>query len=200
MNRNTIDETYIMHKNQPMRKSFMIGILFILTSCTMAPPYIQGKVEGNVYENDFMRLKIPNDWKTHRSGSHNILTLQKQIRKNGEFAFPTIILDAGTITNNSFTTYFDNTVELVEGSHDRFLKNNIYSTKDQIDSTVVNDIKMYSFETKIMNQKFSIPDLIQTHYYFQIDTVFFHLSVSDYDRFDELKADYQFLIESIKKK
>jgi len=183
-----------------MRIIVIIGILFLLTSCIYAPPFIQGKVEGNVYENDFMRLKIPNEWKIRKSGSHNILTLQKQIRKNGEFAFPTVILDAGSITNNSFTTYFDNTIDLVEGSHERFLKNDIYSTKDPIDSTVVNDIKMYSFETKIINKKYNFPDILQTHYYFKIDTVFFQLSISDYDRFEELKADYKYLIESIEKK
>lgn len=182
-----------------MNRIVTFGILFFMTSC-YPPPFIKGKVEGNVYENSYFKFKIPNNWKISQSGGYNIFTIQKQIYKNGETGYPCVILDAGTINNNSFLTYFNDVYGLVEGSLESFSKNKNYSTINRIDSTQVNNITLYSFETKIDNKEYKIPDLLQTHYYFKIDTVYFHLSVSDYDRFEDIKADYKFLIESIEKK
>lgn len=183
-----------------MKKFTQFLILILLTSCLNIPTFIDGKVEGNAYENDYLRFKIPSDWKIRKSGGHNIFTMQKQIIKDGVYGFPTVILEAGTITENSFYTYFGNSKELVNGSLESYNSNDIYTTNNKIDSTVVSGIKLYSFETKILNKKFKIPDLLQTHYYFNIDTVYFHLSVSDYDRFEELNNDYKSLIESIERK
>jgi hypothetical protein len=183
-----------------MGKCIQILILTLLTSCINIPTFIDGKVEGNVYENDYLKFKIPNGWKVNKAGGFIIFTMQKQIKKDNIFEFPTVHFEAGTINKNSYSTYFDNSFELAKGSLESFSKNDIYSTNNKIDTTIVNGITLYSFETKILNKKFKIPDLLQTHYYFNIDTVFFHLSVSNYDRFVELNSDYKLLLESIEKK
>lgn len=181
-------------------KIVQILILALLTSCINIPTFIDGKVQGNIYENDYFKFTIPKDWKVREAGGHIIFMMQKNITKNGVNGFPTVILEAGTTAKNSFSTYFDNSLDLVRGSLESFRKNDLYSTKNEIDSTIVNGVILYSFDTRILNKKFNAPDLLQTHFYFNIDTVYFHLSVSDYDRFAELNSDYKLLIESIEKK
>lgn len=183
-----------------MKKTITISLLTILISCISVPAYYNGEIDGNQFSNDYIKLRIPNNWKVRSTGGRLILIIQKQINWNGKYAFPTAIVEAGTINNNAFHTLFNNTWTLVKGSKDLYSKNELYSTNDGIDSIVINGIKFYSFETKLINRKFKIPDLLQTHYYFNVDTMYFHLSTSDYDRFDELKTDYKLLIESIRKK
>ena len=183
-----------------MKKTILTGLVIFITSCINVPTFYNGKVLGNKFTNNSLELTIPNNWKVRGMGGHTILILQKKVAQNGIFAFPTVILEEGTIYANNFHTYFNNTWSLVKGSQEDYSMNGIYRTNNEIDSSDVNGIKFYSFETKIINKRFKIAEMLQMHYYFNIDTMYFHLSVSDYDKFENLKTDYKSLIESIKKK
>jgi hypothetical protein len=175
-------------------------VLLALMSCINTQPYRNTISEGNYLQNKYLKLKIPDGWHQQEGGNHLILVMQKKIDNHGELAFPTVILEVGTINDNSFNTNFDNIESLVRGFHKSFSENEIYSTSNRIDTTIFNGIQFYSFETKLINRKLDIADVIQTHYLFNIDTTYFHLSVSDYDRFEELKKDYIYLLKSIERK
>ena len=179
------------------RKLFVIGFTLLLNSCSFQPPFLDGEIVDNKYGNDFFIMDIPKDWEVRKPSGHTILTLQKHLKINGNSSFPTVHLKAGTIRNNSFITHFENLSDLVTGSFDRFANNDIYVTFNKIDTLENNGLIFYFFESKIDNRKFNTPDLLQSHYFFEIDSIYFNLSVSDYDRFDELKYDYKIMLESI---
>ncbi len=179
-------------------KKYIVFILMFFASCddnVNLPNSIKGKVEGNIYQNDYLKLRIPEKWTVRKSSGNTILNLQRMIKKDKLLDFPNVFLDL----ERSNLADFENIIDYVEYRHNRFSKNEIYTTSDKIDSISVNGLTLYSFETKIIENSKIIPDILQTQYYFQIDTVFFHLSVSDYDRFEKLIEDYQYLIKSIEK-
>lgn len=182
-----------------MKKLIALFFSILFISCIFSTPFIEGKVEENKYENDFLSLNFPKDWESNRTSGFTIFNIQKKINSNGELGFPVALLDAGTIKNNSFHTNFNNLYELVQESFDMYKKNNIYITYDKIDTLKNNDLTFIYFETKVDNHNYKAPDILQTHYFFQIDTIYFELRVSDYDRFEGLRDDYKFILESIKK-
>lgn len=147
-----------------------------------------------------MNMRIPKGWVSRKPGGHIVMILQKQLKTSSGLEFPTVIMEAGTVKENSFPTYFDNSLELANGSLQSFNKNELYSTNDTLDSIKVNGLQLYFFESRLDNKKFNRPDLVQTHYYFNVDSMFFHLSVSDLVRFEELKNDYDTLVMTIKPK
>ncbi len=185
-----------------IRLKLVLKIIFFLflTSCVNEEKFIEGKIENNVYENDYIKFSIPAKWKERKCGGNIILTLQRQIWKNNEIVIPTILLYAGTKSENDFLTYFSDLRSLALGSQETYLRNDIYKTKEQIDSFKVNGIKMYSFETIINNEKFNIPNMYQNHLFFNVDTVYFELRLSDYDRFEEIEKDYEIILESLVRK
>lgn len=145
-------------------------------------------------------MRIPKGWTSIKPGGHIVMVLQKQLKTSSGLEFPTVIMEAGTIKENSFPTYFDNSLELANGCLQSFNKNELYSINDILDSVKVNGLQLYFFESRLDNEKFNRPDLVQTHYYFNVDSMFFHLSVSDIARFEELKNDYDTLVMTIKPK
>ncbi len=179
----------------------LISFLFLtVISCINIPPFIDGKIVNNRYENSLIKLQIPDSWKIRKSGGNELLVLQKEIKKDDDFIFPTVILEAGSLNNNNFHTYFDNLSSLAYGSFNMFRRNDLYKTRNDVDSININGIKFYSFESILDMSDIKRPDLIQKHYYFNIDTVFFHLSISDYEIAKELLPVYESLLKSIVRK
>lgn len=172
-------------------------LTFSFFSCLNYQPFIEGKISDNQYINKYLSLKIPTGWNVRKSGGYQILIVQKQVNTGDGIEFPTIILEAGTMKDNSYPAYFTNSIELARGCIERFNKNELYATNNSIDSIKVNGLTLYSFESRLLNGKFKKPDMIQRQYYFNVDTIYFHLNVSNYDRIKEVVPDYKTLIESI---